>query len=132
MSEAAKAAVEGADLIITTGAVGYVTERTFVRVLGAINGRPPWLATFSLRQFPFESIAEELKLFDLQTEHLANRHFVQRAFKDEEEREGAIGAVRAVGCDPEGLETTGAYFADFYLSRPIRECGTGLADMGLA
>lgn len=131
MSDAAKAVVADADLIITTGAVGYVTERTFSQVLDAVERRSPWVATFSLRQFPFDGIAEELKTFDLQTERLENRHFVQRAFKDDEEREGAIEAVRAVGCDPEGLETTGAYFADFYLSRPRSECRTRLAEMGL-
>lgn len=131
MSDTAKAAVADADLIIATGAVGYVTERTFSRVLDAMSGRPPWVATFSLRQFPFDGIADEIETFDLRTERLENRHFAQRAFKDEDEREGAIEAVRAAGCDPDGLETTGSYFADFHLSRPRSECRTKLADMGL-
>lgn len=131
MSDQARAAVADADLIITTGAVGYVTERTFTRVLDAV-GHAPWIATFSLRQFPFDAIAEELKSFDIETEHLAGRHFMQRAFKDEAEKEGAIEAVRAAGCDPTGLESAGCYYADFYLSRPENECGVRLADMGLA
>lgn len=131
MSEESKAAVADADLIITTGAVGYVTERTFSRVLDAVGEHTPWVAAFCLRQFPFDSIASELESFDLETEHLEGRHFIQRAFKDEAEQQGAIEAVRAAGCDPEGLETTGAYFADFYLSRPRGECGVRLGDLGL-
>lgn len=131
-SDQAKAALAEADLIITTGAVGYVTERTFSRVLDAIGGRPPWIAAFSLRQFPFDSIADEIKSFDLETEHLEDRHFVQRAFKDAAEQEGAIKAVRAAGCEPEGLETAGSYFADFYLCRPKGAGGVRLGDMGLA
>lgn len=132
MSEAARAAVAGADLVITTGAVGYVTERTFSRVLDAIGERPPWVAAFVLRQFPFDPIAAELKSFDLQTEHLEGRHFVQRNFKDAAEKEGAIAAVREAGCDPQGLETTGRYFADFYLARPAAEAEPKLADLNLA
>lgn len=131
-SDRAKAALADADLVITTGAVGYVTERTFARVLDAVGDRRPWVAAFSLRQFPFDSIADELKSFDLETEHLAGRHFVQRTFRDAAEEEGAIEAVRAAGCDPEGLETTGSYFADFYLCRPKGAGGVKLADMGLA
>lgn len=132
ISDQAKTMLAEADLVITTGAIGYVTERTFSRVLDAVGARPPWVAAFSLRQFPFDSIAEELKSFDLETEHLADRHFVQRMFKDAAEEEGAIEAVRAAGCDPEGLETTGSYFADFYLCRPKGAGGVRLADMGLA
>lgn len=110
--------VVGADLIITTGAIGYVTERTFSRLIDAIDGEPPWIAAFALRQFPFEPIADRLAGLGLVTEHLDGRHFVQRAFRDGAEAKGAIDAVRAAGCDPEGLETTGHYFADFYLARP--------------
>lgn len=132
ISERAREAIADADLIITTGAIGYVTERTFVRVLDAVEREKPWIAAFALRQFPFEPIAEELMSFDMETERLGGRHFPQRAFKDEEEREGAIEALRAAGCNPEGLESTGSYFADFYLARPRSECATSIADLGLA
>lgn len=118
LSDEAAALVADADLIITTGAVGYVTERTFSRLIDAVEGEP-WVAAFALRQFPFDAIADNLALHGLVTERLEGRHFVQRAFRDEEEAEGAIAAVRAAGCDPEGLETTGRYFADFYLARPV-------------
>lgn len=118
LSEEAAAKMAGADLIITTGAVGYVTERTFSRIIDAAGGRPPWVAAFSLRQFPFDAIAEELKGFGLDTEKLEGRYFPQRRFKDREERAGAIAAVEALGLDPAGLEADGEYYAEFFLATP--------------
>ena len=114
----AAAKLSGADLIITTGAIGYVTERTFACIIDAASGPPPWVAAFSLRQFPFGSIAEELKGFGLETEKLDGRYFPQRRFRDEDEAAGAIAAVEALGLDPAGLEADGEYFAEFYLSTP--------------
>ena len=129
ISDGAAAALASTDLIITTGAVGYVTERTFARVIDAVEGPTPWVAAFSLRQFPFESIAEELKSFGLETEALQGRHFRQRRFRDEEEQSGAIAAVEALGLDPAGLETDGHYYANFYLATPAG--APKLADLGL-
>lgn len=118
LSPDAAAMVSNADLIITTGAVGYVTERTFARVLDAVEGEAPWIAAFSLRQFPFDAIAAEMTGFGLATEKLQDRTFPQRRFRDEEERAGAIAAVEALGLDPSGLEASGNYYADFYLATP--------------
>ncbi len=129
LSPEAAAAVADADLIITTGAIGYVTERTFSRIIDAIEGPPPWIAAFSLRQFPFDPIAEEMKTFGLVTEKLEGRNFPQRRFLDADEAAGAIAAVEALGLDPSGLEKEGEYFAEFYLTRP--KGGPGLADLRL-
>lgn len=129
LSEDAAAAVANADLIITTGAVGYVTERTFSRIIDAVDGSPPWVAAFSLRQFPFDTIAEELRGFGLTTEKLEGRHFPQRRFRDAEEAAGAIAAVEALDLDPTGLEAEGEYFAEFHLARP--KGAPGLAELGI-
>jgi hypothetical protein len=129
LDDQARNAISNADLVITTGAVGYVTERTFSRINGAVDGPPPWVAAFSLRQFPFDAIAEELKGFELETEKLEGRFFPQRRFRDAEEAAGAIAAVEALGLDPSGLESEGEYFAEFYLARPKRS--PRLADLRL-
>lgn len=129
LDDQARNAISNADLVITTGAVGYVTERTFSRIIGAVDGPPPWVAAFSLRQFPFDAIAEELKGFELETEKLEGRFFPQRRFRDAEEAAGAIAAVEALGLDPSGLESEGEYFAEFYLARPKRS--PRLADLRL-
>ncbi|MCB2097651.1 MAG: hypothetical protein AB7F91_11480 [Parvularculaceae bacterium] len=129
MTDDARAAVADVDLIITTGAVGYVTEKTFNRLIDAVEGPPPWIAAFSLRQFPFDAIAEELTGFGLETEKLDDRCFPQRRFRDEEEAAGALAAVEALGLDPAGLEADGEYFAEFYLAKP--RSAPQLADLRL-
>jgi len=118
LPEDAAARIAGADLIITTGAIGYVTEQTFEKILDAAGATPPWVAAFTLRQFPFDAIADTLARRGLVAERLEHRQFPQRRFRDDEEREGAIAAIRAAGRDPEGIETTGGYFSEFYLAAP--------------
>lgn len=128
LSREGAAALSGADLIITTGAVGYVTSETFTKILSAAEGPPPCVAAFALRQFPFDAIAAELRGFGLETEKLEGRYFPQRRFIDAEEQAGAIAAVEALDLDPEGLEADGRYFAEFYLAAPPG--GPRLADIG--
>lgn len=120
----------GADLVITTGAIGYVTERTFCALLDAME-KPAWIAAFALRQFPFEPIARAIESFGLVTEKLEGFVFPQRAFADEEEAQGAMEAVRAAGRDPSGLETDGRYYAEFFLARPVDGLTAPISDLGL-
>ena len=96
-SEEAGAAMKDAGLVITTGAVGYVSEETFGKIADAA-GKPPWVAAFVLRQFPFDEIADRLAEFGLVTEKLPDATFLQRRFRDEAARVGTIEAVRAAGC----------------------------------
>lgn len=128
LSPRAVAAVAEADLIITTGAVGYVTEQTFAAIVEASNGSPPCVAAFTLRQFPFDRIAERLSDFGLETEKLEGRFFPQRHFADAQEMAGALSSLEALGVDPQGLESEGRYFAEFYLSAP--RAGPRLSDLG--
>ncbi|MEZ5914557.1 MAG: hypothetical protein R3C42_02870 [Parvularculaceae bacterium] len=118
LSRKGRAAIAQADLIITTGAVGYVTEKTFSRLIDAVEGPAPWVAAFTLRQFPFDAIAEELTRYGLETEKLEGRFFPQRRFMDADEKAGAVAAVEALGLDPDGLEADGEYFAEFHLAKP--------------
>ncbi|HBS34514.1 MAG TPA: hypothetical protein DEA50_05470 [Parvularcula sp.] len=122
-------AVEGADLIITTGAVGYVTEQTFEAIMEAAKGTPPCVAAFSLRQFPFDRIADRLADFGLDAEKLEGRYFPQRKFADAEEMAGALSALDALGIDAKGLESEGRYFAEFYFAAP--RSGPKLSDLDL-
>jgi hypothetical protein len=112
----------GVDLVTTTGGVGYITERTFDRVLGARREGPaPWVAAFVLRMFSYDRISETLAGHGLVTEKLGGVSFPQRRFASEAEREAALREVRGRGLDPAGMEDTGRYYADFYLSRPAAE-----------
>ncbi|HZW43189.1 MAG TPA: hypothetical protein VFF32_02185 [Dermatophilaceae bacterium] len=107
------------DLITTTGGVGYVTRRTFERLLGVTSGSA-WVAAFCLRTYDYEPIAETLRSHGLRTERVT-RTFPQRRFTGPEEQQWAVSQVRSRGVDPTGKEEDGFYHAELYLSRPAGE-----------
>lgn len=110
------------DLVTSTGCVGYVTERSFDRLLPAVTrGRPPWLANFVLRMFPFGAIEETLNAQGYVTEKLAGHSFIQRRFASAEEQKQVLERLQEQGIDPTGKETEGHLLAEFYLSRPVNE-----------
>jgi SAM-dependent methyltransferase len=110
------------DLVISTGCVGYVTERSFERLLPAITrGRKPWLANFVLRVFPFDQIERTFEKWGYVTEKLEGRSFIQRQFSSEEERTKVFAQLADQGIDPAGVESDGKLHAEFFLSRPREE-----------
>lgn len=111
------AAAAATDVITVTGGVGYVTSRTFGRLLDAAE-RPPWVAAFVLRTVPYEPIRETLAEHGLVTEQYGGRTFTQRRFADEQEQEGALKVLDEADVDPTGREADGYYHTDFFLSRP--------------
>jgi hypothetical protein len=118
----AKEDLASVDLVMSTGCVGYVTEKTFDQLLPAITqGQAPWIGNFVLRLFPFDAIEETLDDWGYVTEKLEGRTFVQRQFASADEQEQVIEQLRERGIDPTGLETEGNLLAEFYLSRPANE-----------
>jgi SAM-dependent methyltransferase len=111
--------LRGLDMIISTGCIGYVTEKSFARIFALQDhGRRPWVASFVLRMFSYQSIADELERHGLVTEKLEGVTFVQRRFHSEQEFEAMLTTLRARGLDPCGKEADGLLHAEFYLSRP--------------
>ncbi len=104
------------DLIATTGGVGYVTEKTFDRLLQVAKPSTQ-VAAFCLRTYDYGPIAQTLAAHGLVTESMT-RTFRQRRFVDPDEQQWAIDRVRDRGLDPSGREDDGYYHADFHLSRP--------------
>ncbi|WP_188056095.1 class I SAM-dependent methyltransferase [Sphingosinithalassobacter sp. CS137] len=112
----------GTDLVLSTGAVGYITEQTFGKLLPAITrDSTPWIANFVLRMFPFDAIAETLAQWGYVTEKLEGRTFVQRSFVSDGEQARVIAALEKLGIDAAGLESEGQLHAEFFLSRPRDE-----------
>ncbi len=110
------------DLVTSTGCIGYVTEKSFDRLLPAVTqGRSPWIGNFVLRLFPFDSIEATLKDWGYVTEKLEGRTFVQRRFVSAEEQGSVVEQLREHGIDPTAEETEGHLLAEFYLSRPTDE-----------
>jgi SAM-dependent methyltransferase len=117
-----RTALEDTDIIVSTGCVGYVTDKTFHRLLSMQKkGRAPWVASFVLRMFPYDSIEAELAQHGLVTEKLGGVTFVQRRFHSEIELEATLAAVTARGLDPHGKENDGLLHAELYVSRPETE-----------
>jgi hypothetical protein len=115
-------ALDGVDLVASTGCVGYVTERTFEHIIAAADGEaPPWIASFVLRVFPYDAIERTFAKHGLVTERLEGAAFAQRRFASGDERDHALAALRRLGRDASDLESDGHYYAEFFLSRPAEE-----------
>lgn len=114
--------IKDVELITTTGGVGYITERTFGRIMQALpEGATPWVAAFVLRMYSYDEIAIKLAEHGLVTEQLSNVTFHQREFASDEERESTLRAVRDRGLDTAGIEEEGSYYATLFLSRPAAD-----------
>lgn len=107
-----------ADLVISTGCIGYVTEKTIVRIATAHPDRRPWMAHFVLRMYGFEAIAAELAALGYRTERVPGE-FAQRRFASDAEREQVLDTLAARGVDTAGLEDEGRLYANLYVSRPV-------------
>lgn len=108
------------DLVISTGAIGYVGGPTFQHILDSVE-RPPWLALFALRMFPIADIAEVLKRRGYAIFHLRGQTFRQRRFAGADERTEVLTRLASLGIDPTGRELEGWYHAEFFLALPEDE-----------
>ncbi|GAA1530005.1 class I SAM-dependent methyltransferase [Streptomyces albidochromogenes] len=119
-----RAQLAGTDLVISTGCLGYVTERTLTRVVRAQGGHLPWMAHFVLRMFPFDPVEHALAGLGYRTVRVEGV-FKQRRFASPEEQSLVLEKMSAVGVDPHGLETDGWMYAQLYLSRPADDQAPG-------
>jgi hypothetical protein len=118
-SDALAASAGAADLITVTGGIGYITERTFERLLAHTSpGRRPWVAALCLRTVPFDPIADCLADHGLVTERLPGVTFPQRRFVDDDEQQYALTELDVLGIDPSGKEAAGRYHVEVYVARP--------------
>lgn len=111
------ATLENADLMISTGCVGYVSEVSLERLLLSSIESRPWMAHFVLRMFDFEASADMLASHGYTTERVT-RFFPQRRFVSTEERQQVLDNLDRMGIDAAGVETTGWYFAQLHVARP--------------
>ncbi|MEX5635222.1 class I SAM-dependent methyltransferase [Parafrankia sp. FMc2] len=120
LTERQRQQLAGTDLVISTGCLGYVGERTISRVLDAVaaaDGKLPWMAHFVLRMFPFDAIGASLRERGYETVTL-DRKFRQRRFASAQEQQLVLDSLTTGGIDPHGLESDGWMYAQLYVSRP--------------
>ena len=106
--------LDDVDLVVSTGCVGYVTEKTLSRIA---RGARPWMAHFVLRMFSYEPVAESLADLGYETASVGGV-FRQRRFASEEEQTQILDTLADAGVDPSGLESDGWLYARLYVSRP--------------
>lgn len=121
-------AIAGADLVISTGCFGYVSERTLERVLEPSVNRQPWMAHLVLRIFDFAPAEQMLAEHGYVTER-ADRLFPQRRFASAQEQAHALETLSERAIDPTGAEADGWYFAQLHVSRPAAAAASPLAQI---
>jgi hypothetical protein len=112
--------LEDVDVILSTGSVGYVTDKTFSTLLDVMP-RTPWIISFVLRMFPYDDLASAFADRGLVTERLTSAIFVQRRFRNVEEFNNTLGELSSRGLDTCGFESDGLLRAELYLSRPKKD-----------
>jgi SAM-dependent methyltransferase len=105
-----------ADLVISTGCLGYVTERTLAHVARAGRTRP-WMAHTVLRMYRFEPVAQCLAELGYETVRMDGL-LRQRRFASSEEQSQVLDTLSDLGIDPRGLEDDGWMYAQMFISRP--------------
>lgn len=118
-TEEHRALLAGVDIVISTGCIGYVTEKTLVRI--ARENRP-WMAHFVLRMFSYEPVAASLTDLEYDTAGV-DGVFRQRRFASHEERTQILDNLSVAGVDPRGLEADGRLYARLFVSRPNGAAG---------
>ena len=122
-------ALAAVDLVLSTGAIGYVGAPTFNRILDASRNRP-WFAVFALRMFPVARIVAALTRRGYAVFKLDGETFRQRRFASPGERDEVMARLADLGVDPTSRESDGWLHAEFFLARPEGE-PSGLSLPGL-
>ncbi|BAV50242.1 MULTISPECIES: hypothetical protein [Mesorhizobium] len=116
-----RCALAGADIIISTGCVGYATARTFARVYKASATSHPWVVAFAMHPFSYDDIARTLRGFALETKVVDRLRQRQRRFSTPTERQAILKAMAKLGMEDRLERTTGYIYASCYISAPSRE-----------
>jgi carnitine O-acetyltransferase len=122
LSPRQRAHFAGTDLVISTGCIGYVTERTLTRIVRSMGEHRPWMAHFVLRMFPFEPVERALEELGYSTV-CADDVFRQRRFASPQEQTQVLETMEEAGIDADGLEADGWLHARLYVSRPTGTTG---------
>ena len=98
------------DCVISTGCIGYVTERTLLRIIDACGAQRPPMTHCILRMFSLKSFEDALRSRGYQVQRLS-QPVPQRRFASQEEQESIIRQLEELGVDPSGYESTGRLYA---------------------
>lgn len=119
--EEEKSWLAGCNLLISTGAIGYVGKPTFQRILQHLGKKhpgdsPPVSVLTVLRMFDVSMIARAYDEAGYIFERVPGVLLPQRAFADRTEKEQVVSRVREKGLNTAGREDDGVLYADLYVA----------------
>jgi len=117
------ALMQTCNLLISTGAIGYVGERTLNAMLlqlGKDKPLPhgPYVVVTILRMFSPEMVAKAFTSNGFNFLQVPEVHLRQRRFHSETEQEETIQLVQARGLETDTLEADGYHYADLFVGAP--------------
>lgn len=118
--------IQHCNLLTSTGAIGYVGEKTVSAILTHLGkacppGRGPYTAVTILRMFQVEQIRKTFEKFGYRFELAPGVRLRQRRFQDEKEQKETIRLLAERGISTAGWEDTGYLYADLYVAAPAAE-----------
>lgn len=113
----------GCNLLISTGAIGYVTERTLDVVLRNLGKDcpgdfGPFAVVTILRMFDKSPIKTVFEKHGLAFKALPGARLPQRRFSGAEEREDVLSLLHDRGIDTREWEGRGKHYADLFIAAP--------------
>lgn len=114
-------AMQDIDLIISTGCVGYIGEKSFSKIFSQIEndkGPLPIFAFTVLRIFNTINIESVFKENNFELIKTKIGPLKQRRFYDKVEMNDTLDLLKHKNIETKNLEENGYYFADFYVGGP--------------
>jgi len=120
------ALIQKCNLLISTGAIGYVGERTLNAILQQLGkdaslAHGPYTVVTILRMFDPEPIARAFASHGYEFVNVPSVHLRQRRFHGEKEQAETIPLVEARGLETGALEADGYLYADLFVAAPEQD-----------
>lgn len=122
-SQEFKMTMKDIDMIIATGCIGYIGWKAFEQIFKNINDEDssaPIFAFSVMRIFHMDEIAKVFKKNKYTLVKTKIGPLRQRQFYDDKEMKKTKELLHERNVSTEGMEDTGAYYADFYIAGPSR------------
>ncbi|MGE0432519.1 MAG: hypothetical protein AB7K09_13680 [Planctomycetota bacterium] len=116
------------NLVVSSGAIGYITGRTLDHVLADLGADHPGkfgplVVVTILRMFDAGPIVEAFRKVDMRFEAVPGVRLPQRRFVDETEQRRTLDLLASRDVDTAGWESEGVLVADLYVGAPAASFG---------
>lgn len=115
-----RAMLRNCNLLFSTGAIGYVGEKTLSVILDQLGkaypeNASPYVVVSILRMFDPRPISNCFESFHYRFEKVPGVRLRQRRFADSVERDETLAVLHKRGVDTDGWEDDGSLYADLYI-----------------